>query len=131
MSGAIKLTLAKRTPPLKAQTMEASAVEMEKRIIMIRWLSIALAALTVPFLHLKPAQAFPLVGLIAVGAVYNTVLQFVLLPRKPTWLTRGYISAIGDVLFVTVVMRARPRLSGSLPRATFGARCGGERGSAA
>jgi len=101
MSGAIKLTLAKRTPPTKTQTIEGSAVEMERRIIMIRWLSIALATLTVPFLHLKPAQAFPLVGLIAVGAVYNTVLQFVLLPRKPAWLTRGYISAIGDVLFVT------------------------------
>src|SRR5205085_10558730 len=85
MSGAIKLTLAKRTPPTKTQTIEGSAVEMERRIIMIRWLSIALATLTVPFLHLKPAQAFPLVGLIAVGAVYNTVLQFVLLPRKPAW----------------------------------------------
>jgi diguanylate cyclase (GGDEF)-like protein/putative nucleotidyltransferase with HDIG domain len=101
MSGAIKLTLSKRNPPRKPQTVETSAVDMEKRIIMIRWLSIALATLTVPFLHLGPSQAFPLVGLIAVGAVYNTVLQFVLLPRRPAWLTRGYISAIGDVLFVT------------------------------
>src|SRR5579872_2795044 len=52
--------------------------------------------------------------------------------RRGTWFLGSFRTARqGDVLFVTVVMRARPRLSGSLPRATFGARCGGERGSAA
>jgi diguanylate cyclase (GGDEF)-like protein/putative nucleotidyltransferase with HDIG domain len=73
---------------------------MERRIIVIRWLSILLATGALPFLRLGN-QTTPLMSLIAVGAVYNLVFQVFVLPRKPTWLTRGYISAVGDVLFVT------------------------------
>jgi diguanylate cyclase (GGDEF)-like protein/putative nucleotidyltransferase with HDIG domain len=73
---------------------------MERRIIVIRWLSILLATGALPFLRLGN-QTVPLMSLIAVGAVYNLVFQVFVLPRKPTWLTRGYISAVGDVLFVT------------------------------
>jgi diguanylate cyclase (GGDEF)-like protein/putative nucleotidyltransferase with HDIG domain len=100
VSSAMKLKLTKRQPPSRAAGPDAGAIEMERRIIMIRWLSILLATGSLPFLHLGN-QTVPLMSLIAVGAFYNLVFQFLILPRKPAWLTRGYISAVGDVLFVT------------------------------
>ncbi len=100
MSGTIKLKLAKRNPPGQAPNPETAALELERRIIMIRWLAIGLATATVPFLHLG-SQTYPLLALIAIGAVYNLAFQFVIVPSKLSWLTRGYISTIGDVLLVT------------------------------
>src|ERR671935_14228 len=98
-SGLFKLT--QRTVPDRAQTAEASAVEMERRIIVIRWLMIMLATGAVPFLRLSRQQVVPLLALIAVGVVYNLLFQLYVVPRKPAWLTRGYLSTVGDVLLVT------------------------------
>ena len=100
MSGAIKLTLAKRTPPRTAQTAESSAVDTEKRVTMIRWLMIMLATGALPFLHLG-GQSLPLLVLIGLGAVYNLAFHVFIIPRRPAWLTKGYVSTIGDVLLVT------------------------------
>ena len=96
----INLKLSKRAAPNQPKSAESSAVGLEKRIIMIRWLAILLATGALPFLNLKQ-QTLPLVALIAVGAVYNLLFQVFIVPRKPAWLTGGYISTIGDVLLVT------------------------------
>jgi diguanylate cyclase (GGDEF)-like protein/putative nucleotidyltransferase with HDIG domain len=99
-SGAIKLTLAKRNPPRQAQTEWSSAADMERRITMIRWLLIVLALGALPFLRLGN-QTLPLLALIGLGIVYNLVFHVFIIPRRPAWLVRGYISTIGDVLLVT------------------------------
>ena len=100
MGTSINLKLSKRAAPSKPKSAETSAVEMEKRIITIRWLAILLATGALPFLNLK-GQTIPLMALIAVGAVYNLLFQVFIVPRKPAWLERGYISTVGDVLLVT------------------------------
>ena len=98
-SGMFKL--AQRNVPDRTQTAEASAVEMERRIIVIRWLMIMLATGAVPFLRLSRQQVVPLLALIAVGVIYNLLNQLYVVPRRPAWLTRGYLSTVGDVLLVT------------------------------
>src|SRR5437773_7570073 len=82
---------------------DASAIEMERRIIWIRWLAILVSLGALPFLSasLNRQSLVTLLALIGLGAIYNLTLLVVLLPRKPEWLTSGYISAIGDVLLVT------------------------------
>ncbi|HEY8736998.1 MAG TPA: diguanylate cyclase [Candidatus Dormibacteraeota bacterium] len=96
----INLKLSKRAAPVQPKSAESSAVEMEKRIIMVRWLAIGLATGALPFLNLK-GETIPLAALIAVGAFYNLLFQVFIVPRKPAWLERGYISTVGDVLLVT------------------------------
>src|SRR2546423_10537540 len=87
-------------PAQQSRTGDTSAIEMERRIITIRWLAILVSTGALPFLKL-PQSPIPLLILIALGAVYNLTIQLFLLPRRPGWLTRGYVSAIGDVLLVT------------------------------
>ncbi len=99
-SSSINLKLTKRAAPSTPKSAEGSTLEMEKRIIVIRWLAIMLATGALPFLNLG-RQAVPLMALIAVGALYNLIFQIFILPRKPEWLTSGYISTVGDVLLVT------------------------------
>src|SRR5256714_11390709 len=101
MSSSINLKLGSRKPARSGANPDASAVEMERRIIVIRWLPILVPTLALPFLSLGKQSLLPLLGLIGLGAIYNLTLQVLVLPRKPTWLTAGYISAIGDVLLVT------------------------------
>src|SRR5256712_9293923 len=102
MSSSINLKLGARKPG-DAGSPDASAIEMERRIIWIRWLAILVSLGALPFLsaNLKPQALIALLALIGLGAIYNLTLLVVLLPRKPGWLTSGYISAIGDVLLVT------------------------------
>src|SRR5207244_710640 len=58
--------------------------------------------ITQPFLSpLNRQSLVTLLALIGLGAIYNLTLLVVILPRRPAWLTSGYISAIGDVLLVT------------------------------
>src|SRR2546427_4080288 len=102
MTSSITLTLGapKASDPGKP---DASAIEMERRIIWIRWLAILVSLGAPPFLarRLNRQSLVTLLALIGLGAIYNLTLLVVLLPRKPEWLTAGYISAIGDVLLVT------------------------------
>ncbi|HEV3460590.1 MAG TPA: hypothetical protein VG413_00960, partial [Candidatus Dormibacteraeota bacterium] len=102
MSSAINLKLGARKPA-PAGRPDASAIEMERRIIWIRWLAILVSLGALPFLasSLNSQSLVTLLALIGLGAIYNLTLLFVVLPRKPQWLTSGYISAIGDVLLVT------------------------------
>src|SRR3989475_7614131 len=102
MSPSINLKLGARKPG-GTGTPDASAIEMERRIIWIRWLGILVSLGALPFLasSLKPQALIALLALIGLGAIYILSLLMVLLPRKPSWLTSGYISAIGDVLLVT------------------------------
>ena len=101
MSSSINLKLGPRKPVAVAKNPDASAIEMERRIIGVRWLAILVSTGALPFLNLGRQSLLPLAGLIGLGAIYNLTLQVLVLPRKPTWLTGGYISAIGDVLLVT------------------------------
>src|SRR5438128_11049714 len=91
---------------------DASAIEMERRIIWIRWLAILVSLGALPFLasSLNRQSLVTLLALIGLGAIYNLTLLVVLLPRKPAWLTSGYISAIGAVLLAT----ARVAVTGGL-----------------
>src|SRR5919108_2439547 len=102
MSSSINLKLGARTPPATGNP-EASAIEMERRIIWVRWLAILVSLGALPFLasSLSSQSLVILLALIGLGAIYNLALLVIVLPRKPGWLTSGYISAIGDVLLVT------------------------------
>src|SRR2546423_14037245 len=101
MGGAISLRLGARKPG-DAGSPSASATEMERRIIGIRWLAILVSLGALPFLSasLNRQSLVTLLALIGLGAIYNLTLLVVLLPRKPEWLTAGYLSAIGDALLV-------------------------------
>src|SRR5256886_11007942 len=101
MSSSINLKLGPRKPAGGGGNADASAVEMERRMIVLSWLAIVVSTLALPFLSLGAQALLPLLGLIGLGAIYNLTLQILVLPRKPAWLTGGYISAIGDVLLVT------------------------------
>ncbi len=102
MSSSINLKLGARKRS-DAGKPDASAIEMERRIIWIRWLAILVSLGALPFLasSLNRQSLVTLLALIGLGAIYNLTLLVVLLPHKPQWLTSGYISAIGDVLLVT------------------------------
>ncbi|TMC64208.1 MAG: diguanylate cyclase [Chloroflexota bacterium] len=102
MSSAINLKLGARKPAQTGKP-EASAMEMERRIIWVRWLAILVSLGALPFLStsLNRQSLWTLAGLIGLGAIYNLTLLVIILPRKPGWLTSGYISAIGDTLLVT------------------------------
>src|SRR5438046_2190241 len=102
MSSSINLKLGARKPA-DAGKPDASAIEMERRIMWILWLAILVSLGALPFLasSLNRQALVTLLALIGLGAIYNLTLLVVLLPRKPEWLTSGYISAIGDVLLVT------------------------------
>src|SRR2546430_6833626 len=102
MSSSINLKLGARKPG-DAGSPDASAIEMERRIIWIRWLAILVSLGALPFLasSLNRQSLVTLLALIGLGASYTRTLLVVTLPRRPAWLTSGYISAIGDVLLVT------------------------------
>ncbi|HEX3629884.1 MAG TPA: diguanylate cyclase [Candidatus Dormibacteraeota bacterium] len=102
MGGSINLKLTSRAPS-PGDSFERSALEMERRIIWIRWLAILVSLGALPFLQstLNRQSLVSLLALIGLGAIYNLALLVIILPRKPGWLTSGYISAIGDVLLVT------------------------------
>src|SRR5437763_5707299 len=102
MSSSINLKLGARKPG-DAGSPDASAIEMQRRIIWIRWLAILVSLGALPFLSssLNRQSLVTLLALIGLGAIYNLTLLVVILPRRPAWLTSGYISAIGDVLLVT------------------------------
>src|SRR5260370_22128331 len=102
MSSSINVKLGARKPSESGKP-DASAIEMERRIIWIRWLAILVSLGALPFLSssLNRQSLVTLLALIGLGALYNLTLMVVLLPRKPELLTSGYISAIGDVLLVT------------------------------
>src|ERR1700737_4779810 len=102
MSSSINLKLGARKPS-DAGRPDASAMEMERRIIWIRWLAILVSLGALPFLasSLNSQSLVTLLALIGLGAIYNLTLLVVVLPRKPQWLTSGHISASGDVVLVT------------------------------
>src|SRR5437879_765813 len=102
MSSTINLKLGARKPPQTGKP-DASAMEMERRIIWVRWLAILVSLGALPFLSssLSQQSLVTLLALIGLGAIYNLTLLVIILPRKPGWLTSGYISAIGDTLLVT------------------------------
>src|ERR1700738_2347338 len=120
MSSSINLKLGARKP-YDAGRPDASAIEMERRIIWIRWLAILVSLGGLPFLAptLNSQSLVPLLPLIGLGAIYNLTLLVVLLPRKPQWLTSGYISAIGDVLLVTGGVAATGGTAGPLASRFF------------
>ena len=90
MSSSINLKLGARKPA-PAGRPDASAIEMERRIIWIRWLAILVSLGALPFLSssLNSQSLVTLLALIGLGAIYNLTLLVVLLPRKPEWLTAG------------------------------------------
>jgi len=99
MSGPRKLTFAKRGAQAKSPTAVQAAVEMERRVVFIRWLAIIVATGALPFLRLGN-ETIPLMALVVFTALYNLSLQL-LVPRGPRWLNPGYISSVGDVLICT------------------------------
>src|SRR6202022_4560207 len=74
-----------------------------------------------PFLSasLNAQSLVTLLALIGLGAIYNLTLLIIILPRKPAWLTSGYISAIGDTLLVTGGVAVTGGLAGPLPSPAF------------
>ncbi len=103
MTSAIKLTLSKRTKPDPPGEAPPPIVEMERQVIVVRWLAIILALGILPFLRLGK-QTTPLIAVIVLGILYNLLFQLIILPRRPEWLARGHISTVGDVLMVTAAV---------------------------
>lgn len=77
-------------------------VVMEKRIIIIRWIGIVLAAPIVPFLGL-PHLAW-IYGVIIYAVFYNFLFQFYLLPHKSQWVKKPWLLTIGDLLMTTAIV---------------------------
>src|SRR5947208_15468331 len=102
MSSSINLKLGARKPG-DAGSPDASAIEMERRIIWIRWLAILGSLGALPFLasSLNRQSLVTLLAVIGRGAIYNLTLLVAILPLRPAWLTSGYTSAIGDGPLVT------------------------------
>src|SRR5438270_820899 len=90
MSSSINLKLGARKPG-DAGSPDASAIEMERRIIWIRWLAILVSLGALPFLasSLNRQSLVTLLALIGRGALYNVTLLVVLRPRS----ARGASSA--------------------------------------
>src|SRR5260370_38508420 len=107
MSSSINLKLGARKPS-EAGKPDASAIEMERRIIWIRWLAILVSLGALPFLasSLNSQSLLTLLALICLGALYTVTLQVVLLPRKPELVTTGSISASVNGLLVTAGVAA-------------------------
>jgi hypothetical protein len=86
MSSSINLKLGARKRS-DAGKPDASAIEMERRIIWIRWLAILVSLGALPFLasSLNRQSLVTLLALIGLGAIYNLTLLVVLLPHKPQW----------------------------------------------
>src|SRR5437016_7339809 len=117
MSSSINLKLGARKRS-DAGKPDASAIEMERRIIWIRWLAILVSLGALPFLasSLNRQSLVTLLALIGLGAIYNLTLLVVLLPHKPQWLTSGYISATGELPLVTRAVADTGGLAGPRPR---------------
>src|SRR6202140_2826863 len=120
MGRAINLKLGARKPAQPGKP-DASAMEMERRIIWVRWLAILVSLGALPFLStsLNRQSPVPLAALIGLGAIYNLTLLIIILPRKPAWLRSGYISAIGDTLLVTGGVAVTGGLAGPLASPFF------------
>src|SRR6202022_684262 len=120
MSSTINLKLGARKPAQPGKP-DASAMEMERRIIWVRWLAILVSLGALPFLSasLNAQSLVTLLALIGLGAIYNLTLLIIILPRKPAWLTSGYISAIGDTLLVTGGVAVTGGLAGPLASPFF------------
>jgi len=84
MSSAINLKLGARKPAQVGKP-DASAMEMERRIIWVRWLAILVSLGALPFLSssLSHQSLVTLLALIGLGAIYNLTLLVIILPRKP------------------------------------------------
>src|SRR5438552_6937769 len=105
MSTAINLKLGARKPA-QAGKPDASAMEMERRIIWVRWLAILVSLGALPFLSssLSHQSLVTLLALIGLGAIYNLTLLVIILPRKPGWLTIAIISPTGAPLLSTAAV---------------------------
>jgi hypothetical protein len=73
------------------------ALSLEWRFVAVRWLGIAFVAPGVLLANLPGDRLLMVYAVIAVAAVYNAWLQF-LIPRRPQLLASGYVSTLGDGL---------------------------------
>src|SRR5205823_10050757 len=101
MSSSINLKLGARKPAAAGQP-DASAIEMERRIIWIRWLAILVSLGALPFLasSLNRQSLVTLLALIGLGAIYNLTLLVVLLPHKPQWRSEEHTSELQSLAYL-------------------------------
>ncbi len=62
--------------------------------MLVRWLGIGVAVLSLPFLHL----GLRMWGVVLGATLYKLVFQFYILPHRPGVLTRGCLTTAGDAL---------------------------------
>jgi diguanylate cyclase (GGDEF)-like protein len=72
-------------------------LEIEWRLVPIRWLGILLVAPALWLLHLSSDELVAGYAILAAGAAYNGFVQ-VYLPRRPALFRNGYLTTLGDGL---------------------------------
>lgn len=70
---------------------------MERRIVLVRWLGIIAATISVPFIGLSHHIFIMMGGLIVFSVVHNAVFQFFIIPYKTQWLLKPAILTFGDI----------------------------------
>jgi diguanylate cyclase (GGDEF)-like protein/putative nucleotidyltransferase with HDIG domain len=105
----VELQIATRLRPGRFDRTEA-ILTMEKRMVLVRWLAITLAAISVPFLHLGELL-IPIYGIIGCAALYNLALELIVIPHRPAVAARGLISTVGDVVLTSAAVAVTGGLS--------------------
>ncbi len=73
------------------------ALKLEWRFVAVRWLGIAFVIPAVLLANLGSERLLAAYAVIAVAAIYNCFVQFVM-PRRPQLLANGYLTTLGDGL---------------------------------
>jgi len=72
-------------------------VVMERRIVLIRWLGIISASMTVPFLGFSHSMFIMMISLILFATIHNLIFQVFIIPYRRHWLLKPALLTFGDV----------------------------------
>jgi signal transduction histidine kinase len=75
----------------------ARPLQLEWRFVVVRWLGIGIMSPGLLLAHLAPPRMLAAYGLLLLAAIYNTLVQIMLL-RRPALFASGYLTVIGDAL---------------------------------
>lgn len=92
---------------------EPHFVRVERAIVQVRWLAVAIVALAAPFAGLTPAALLGTYGVVLAGAIYTLTLQFAIIERHPEWLAGGYLTSLAEAILISLAALA-PGGAGSI-----------------
>ncbi|HEX5503662.1 MAG TPA: diguanylate cyclase [Thermomicrobiales bacterium] len=100
LSGLARARAANRASPTSIDNLA-----LERRIIQIRWLGMALCAVAAPFLGLGGHAAAVYLCLGAIG-LYNLAFRRLVAIGRPVWLLRAYAYGFFDIVMATAIIAA-------------------------